>query len=131
MVTELAEAEESNESEINNLINKIAKLSFSEVLGKENQPEYQQQSPEMEIQLTIKSGDQIKYIFSKLKDTDDYVLKKSTDDYYFKMAGYVADGVLEFTREKLVKEKAKEEMDESLGEQSNSPDSIEQLITTP
>ena len=76
VVTELKETEESNESEINNLTNKIAKLSFSEVLGNEDQPEYRQQSPDMEIGLMVKSGDQIKYTFSKLTDTDDYVLKE-------------------------------------------------------
>ncbi len=131
VATELKETEESNDPEINNLTNKIAKLSFSKVLGKEDQPEYQQQSPEMEIELTLKSGDQIKYTFSKLQDKDDFVLKKSTDDYYFKIAGYMVDGVLEFSREKLVKEKAKEEMDEGSDEQSNVPDSIEQMTTLP
>lgn len=131
VVAELKETEESNGSEINNLTNKIAKLSFSEVLGKEDQPEYQQQSPELEIELTVKSGDQFKYTFSKLKDTDDYALKKSVDDYYFKIAGYVVDGFLEFSREKLVKEKAKEEMDEGSGEQSSIPDSMEQMTLSP
>ena len=129
VVTELKENEETNASEINNLTNKIAKLTFSEVLGKEDQPEYQQQSPKMEIELTVKSGDRMKYTFSRLKDKDDYVLKKSTDDYYFKIAGYVVDGILEFSKEKLVKEKAKKEMDGDLGEKPDVPESGEQRMS--
>ena len=58
-------------------------------------------------------------------------LKKSADDYYFKIAGYVVDGFLAFSREKLVKEKAKQEMGGGSDEQSDVPDSIEQMTISP
>ncbi len=122
VIADLKENEDSNESEINNLTNKIAKINFTEVLGKEDKPDYQEQSPELEIGLTDKSGDQIKYTFTKLKGKDDYVLKKSTDDYYFKIAKYTVDGILEFSREKLVNKKSDNEIEK---------DSDEELKVTP
>lgn len=113
IVAELKENEQANGSEIEKLINKITQLAFLEVLGTEDKPEYQQQSPELEIELVAKLEDRIKYTFSKLKDSEDYVLNKSTDDYYFKIANYVVDGLLAFSREKLVQEKPKIEVEEN------------------
>lgn len=109
IVADLKETETSNETEISNLTNKISNLTFSEVLGKEAKPEFQQDDPKLELELTVKSGKSVKYALSKFKEKNDYVLKKSTDDYYFKIVSYVGDELIGFSRDNLVKEKEKDE----------------------
>lgn len=108
VVTGLDDTKVSNVEEIKKFVDKLSKLSFSEILASEDKPEFQQNTPTAEINVKIKSGDSFSYTLSKLKEKDDFVLKKSSDDYYFKVASYVAETIVDITWEKLVKEKPTE-----------------------
>ena len=98
----LAENEQSNASQVQMLVTKLGNLSFQDVLGKTDKPEYKQAEPELVYSLRLKSGDQLSYTFSKWADKEDYVLKPSSKAYYFKVAKTTVDSLKEFSREKLV-----------------------------
>lgn len=107
-LTGLDESEIANAEEIKKVIDKLASLNFSEVLGTTGKPEFQQNTPVMEIEISLKSQMPEQYILSKLKDKDDYVLKQSSTDYYFKVPKYVGDDIVGISRANLVQKKPEE-----------------------
>jgi hypothetical protein len=111
-VADLAEQEEANTEEIDSLLSKLAGLRIQSLLGHEAKPEYQQDTPVLEIKLMRGEGDPITYRFSKPEDGSDYVLKRSDLDDYFKLPEYTVKPLLEVTREKLVQAKAGSEENE-------------------
>jgi len=122
----LADGEEIKAEEVDSLGNRLANLSFDAVLGKENQPQYRQETPVLTISLTLKNSEPRIYVFSTLqKDADksemaenkkpedaenkepekpkEYILKVSTSPYYFKLAEFAVKELLDTTRTKLIK----------------------------
>lgn len=105
-VSDLGEAEETDPSGVSTLLGKLSKPSFLEVLGTEEQSEYQQDIPVLAYSLEVKSGRSIDYTYSKPKEGDDFILKVSSRPEYFKTSKYSVERLQEeFTREKLVREK--------------------------
>ncbi len=102
----LAENQQANASQVQILVSKLSNLSFQEVLGKTDKPEYKQAEPELVYSLSVKKGGQRSYTFSKWADKEDYVLKPSDTAYYFKVAKTTVDSLKEFSREKLVELKS-------------------------
>ncbi len=99
----VAKGEEAVDSEIQSLLSSVSNLGFQEVLGKQNDPSYQLDAPALELTLVKKDGQRIGYRYGKLKDKEDYVLKPSSSDYYFRIPKYTVDSLLGFDRKKLVK----------------------------
>ena len=83
-----------NAKGINDSLSLLASLEFSEVLGKENKPEYGLDKPALTLSL-IHDGKERVFQINKLKDSDDYVLKVSERDEYFKIASYTAKALIE------------------------------------
>lgn len=90
-----------------NLLGRIANLGYRGVLGTQDKPEYNQSAPTMELRLKLKNGDTRTYRISKPKEGQDYVLKASDRPWYFKVADFDLDGVIDQDRAKLSGETAK------------------------
>jgi hypothetical protein len=105
--------EETADDESNALLSEVVGLSFQDVLGTENKPEYQQQKPVFSYTLRKKSGDKLRYIFSQPKNKAYFVLKSSTRNEYFKVSKYTVKRLQEFTKAKLVQAKKAEQTEPS------------------
>ncbi len=105
-VKSLKDNEQTNASKTSSLHSKLANLSFLEVLGKSDKPVYKQNEPELQYSVLLKGGDKIGVTISKFNDQDDYVLKPSNSEYYFKVAKHVVEGLDGFDRASLVEAKA-------------------------
>lgn len=103
VVDGLAEGEQMVEPEIQLLLTQVSSLGFQDVLGEKNNPAYSLDSSVLELTLVDKAGRRLRYRYAKLKDSDDYVLKPSDSNYYFKVAKYNVESLLGFDRKKLVK----------------------------
>ncbi len=104
VVNGLKKSEETVADEASSLISKLADISFREVLGTENKPEYRQSSPALVAAATMKSGETVNYVFSQVKNEEDtFILKVSSHDYYFKVGKYSVEDLKEFARKKLVR----------------------------
>jgi len=120
VVEGLSEKEETVVEEADRLLRKIGNLRISKVLGTEEKDEYNLEAPILKYSLTLSSGDAEQYVFSKLKDADNYVLKPSHRKEYFEVAGWIVNDIKKFNRSKLVKKKIVDTIDNS--EKKDSPD---------
>ncbi len=102
-VTGLKRGEETNEEEVESLIEKLAAPTFQSALGTDNKPEYGQDSPVLEISVELKDGEQIAYVYSKPESGDDFVLKTSAHPYFFKVSKYALERLSEFDQNKVVR----------------------------
>ena len=109
VVRELKENQETNKEAVQSLISKIAKLSFTEVLGVEQKKEYNQDKAVLTYSITLNSGETIEYIFSKSsgkeKKDEDYVLKTSSSPFYFKVEKSIAESIINTNKDSLLREK--------------------------
>lgn len=101
------------DNEANALLSEVVGLSFQDVLGTENKPEYQQQRPVFSYTLRKKAGDKLRYTFSKPENKEYFVLKSSTRNEYFKVSKYTVERLQEFTKAKLVQAKKAEQTESS------------------
>jgi hypothetical protein len=102
-VTGLKQDEETNEEEVESLIEKLAAPTFQSALGTDNKPEYGQDSPVLEISVELKDGEQIAYVYSKSEGGDHFVLKTSAHPYFFKVSKYDFERLKEFDQTKVVR----------------------------
>ncbi len=106
----LAEGEALNLEAARSLADKLASLRIGAVLGREKQADYKLDEPALQLRLTRKGGERIDYQLGK-RDND-YVLKVSSRDEYFRLPNYTGDALVEAAgRDKLVTPKADEETD--------------------
>lgn len=113
----LEESKIAQQEKINSWINKVANLRYSSILGTEEKPEYGLSTPLLDYKVSKQSGDDIE--FRVAKQQDDYILKSSSQPYYFKIAEYQIQALLDATIEKFselkpveIKENTKEEHQE-------------------
>ena len=89
-----------------NLLGRLGNLSYRGVLGVEDKPDYNQSNPVMELKLKLKDGSNRSYRISKPKEGQDYVLKPSDRPWYFKVADFDLEGILDQDKAKLSGEPA-------------------------
>ena len=89
-----------------NLLGRIGNLGYRGVLGTQDKPEFNQSAPAIELRLKLKNGDTRTYRISKPKEGQDYVLKSSDRPWYFKVADFDLEGVIDQDKAKLSGEKA-------------------------
>ncbi len=111
-VAGLGGQEETNSDAARGLLRELAGLSIQSLLGTEARPEYRQEAPMLMIRVTRKGGDVLSYSFSKPEEGSYYVLKRSDQDHYFKVAEYAVDPIKDATREELVQVKIEEASNE-------------------
>lgn len=104
-VSDLGENQETDQQEANAVVQKIANLAFQKVLGKEDKPDYNQSKPVVQYTLALNPEGETTYTFSKPKDSENFVLKTSSNEYFFEVNKMTLEGIQEIKREKLVKEK--------------------------
>ncbi|MDJ0806571.1 MAG: DUF4340 domain-containing protein [Gammaproteobacteria bacterium] len=122
-LTGLTDGQEADKDAIDELVDKLATLRVQSLLGTETKPEYQQDAPELEIELALNGGDALSYRISKPEGESYYVLKRSDLDYWFKVPDYTVEPIMETTRDKLVL-KTTEEATSELDSETVSPSPV-------
>ncbi|WP_448872977.1 DUF4340 domain-containing protein [Desulfobulbus propionicus] len=116
---DLQEGEELNKDRRDSLVNRLTGLSISALLGKEAKPEYGLGHPALEYGIELKDGTRISYLFGQAPKpvetkgagtppvTDNsFVLKVSTQEQLFRVAGWQVEELKKANRADLVKTRA-------------------------
>ncbi len=119
-VADLGEREQTNGEASSALLGKLAGLRIQSLLGTEAKPEYRQDEPTLEVEMTRNDGEVLSYRFSQPEDASYYVLKRSDLDVYFKVAEYTVIPVKDSTREKLVQPRTEEASSEPAEDKSDA-----------
>jgi hypothetical protein len=102
----LGKGKVTDQDQVTNLLDQLANLSYLAVLGTKDQPAFHQGKPALKFTVDTKSGKNLSYVFSKPAKGDDYVLKTSARDFYFKVPKYAVKDLLNASRDKLARAKA-------------------------
>jgi len=116
-VVGLEEDEESNGAKVTELVRSLAGLQVQSLLGKEPKPKFRRDTPDMELKVSLKDGDELTYRFYKPDEGTSYVLKRSDLDFFLGISEYAAKPILEAKREQLVTKKADAASDAEAGEE--------------
>lgn len=101
----LPENKQLDQKAVNDSLSRLLNLRFDKVLGKTAKPEYGLEKPVLDVTVTHKGGKR-RYQLGKLKDSQDYVLKVSDRDEYFKIASYVGEPLINgISKDKWVTDK--------------------------
>ena len=89
---------------VNASLTSLSSLRFSKVLGKEAKPEYGLDKPLLSVEIEYGKGKR-RYQFAKLKESEEYTLKISDRDEYFKINTATAQSLLDrFSKDKWLQE---------------------------
>ncbi len=124
-VADLAGKEQTNRDAIRSLLGKLTGLRIQSLLGIAAKPDYRQDAPVLEVMMTRQGGEVLSYRFSKPEDASYYVLKRSDQEHYFKVAEYTVNLVKETTRETLVQARIKDLSSEVPGDNYDEMDDAE------
>ena len=113
-LADLGDGEETKQDAVQSLVDRLTGMQVQSVLGAEELPEFRQEEPELEIRLLQKDGAPLTYRFSKPKDSNYFVLKRSDLEYYFKVAEFAVSPIKDTVREKLVQLETDSEKDASV-----------------
>ena len=119
-IADLNDTEQINVEESRSLLSNLTGLRIQSLLGTEAKPEYRQDEPTLEIKVVGNDGEALDYRFSKPQEGSYYVLKRSDQDHYVKVAEHTVNPISEMTREKLV-QSTPEQIDES---DEEKPDAV-------
>ena len=108
-VVDLAADEETVKSEAEGVLRKLAELRVQEVLGNEPDARFRQDEPALSASVTLKDEQTLTYTFSKPQDADYYVVKRSDQPYFLKVAAFTVDDIKAIDRETLVASVAAED----------------------
>jgi len=98
-----------DQSAIDAALTQLSNLHFSKVLGKETKPEYGMDNPALTISVDRQQGKR-QYQFGQLKGMQDYALKISDRDEYFKITAGAATALInKFSMNKWLIEKSNAE----------------------
>ena len=87
---------------VGGLLSSLTSLGYSGVLGTDAKPEYGLATPAATFEVGLEGGGSRHYRIGALADSDDYVLKLDDDPYFYRLAAFELDGLLELTSEKLL-----------------------------
>jgi hypothetical protein len=83
------------------LVRTVANLNFRGVLGTEDKPEYGQGSPLLSLEVDL--GEETRqYLLSEMTESEDLVLKVSSQPYFFRLSRFTAEDLTDITREDLI-----------------------------
>jgi hypothetical protein len=100
----LAAGEEQDAEAIEDLVRMLARIDFVGVMAAEEPPVVGPDSPPIEIEATLASGDPIRYRITKLEEGNDYLLTVSNRPQRFRLAGYAAEDLTGIARADLLKD---------------------------
>ena len=101
----LAENEELNTGEVENLLNKISHLTVADVLDPTANAELFKKDPVLTVTLKLTDNNDRVYTFAKLDKENFYELKTSDQDFLFKVNSFVVDDIKKINKNTLVKVK--------------------------
>lgn len=105
VLADLGKDEEMNKDTVDTLTGQVAKLSIESLLGRENEKEYNQDTPKLTCMVNLDSGSKRIFIFSQPEKKDWFVLKTTNSDLYFKIGGWQVKPLLNAKRDSLIKKK--------------------------
>jgi hypothetical protein len=103
-----------------NLLDAVAHVSISNVLGIKPDPAYNMDSPVLSCKVSLNKGDEQTYTFSKAKDKPYYVLKVSSKPWYFSVDDWSFNRLKSTTADSLLKAEAVEAMTAALAKKAES-----------
>jgi hypothetical protein len=115
----LGEGESVAITKVDALLGKLSTLEIQSVLGKAAKPEYRQDEPLIDFTVSQGSGAPLTYSISRATTDEFYVLKRSDNDYYFKIADWDAKPILEASRASLVEVEQAKEPESGLADKNN------------
>lgn len=92
---------EVNAAAINDYAFEVASLSYEQILGTEEKPDYKFADTSTELLVTLKDGKQLTYRFARPEENS-AIVKRSDSDRYFKLANYQIGKLLSTDRSKLI-----------------------------
>jgi hypothetical protein len=98
----LTDRESPNEKETHSLLSKLTDLTIQSLKSEQESAAYNQQEPQLEIEVTLKDGERLSYLFFKSDNDAHYVLKRSDMDRFFEVPSDLVNPLKEASREKLV-----------------------------
>jgi hypothetical protein len=118
-VAKLTDQEQTDPEAVSDLIGRLTGLRIQSVLGTQARPEYRLDSPDLELKLVRQQGEPLDYRFAKPEGENNYVLKRSDLDYYFKVPEFSVKPILETDRQKLVQSEIKKPAEETAPAESH------------
>lgn len=88
-------AQPVDQSAVDEALVHLSNLSYRGVLGTQDSPAYQQQTPKAELTIGLGDGTQRQYRISQAEKSEDFVLKQADRPYYFKLSKYDLEGLLD------------------------------------
>ena len=127
-LADLPQGKHLNQKTINDNLSTLTSLSFDEILGKKDKPEYGIDKPVLTLKLTHNNGER-EYLFGRLKDKADYVLKVSDRPEYFRVnenaVKPIVDGSKNWIKDQVKKESKSEDKTEPTPKAATAPDTSE------
>lgn len=80
------------------LADRLARVRFVSVLGREEKPEYGLDKPALAVSIGRRGGDTLEYLVGKRADGDGHVLKVSSRPEFFQLPSYTAEALIEAAR---------------------------------
>lgn len=100
-LTSLESGYEVNAAALNDYAFEVASLSYEEILGTDEKPEYKFADTATELVVTLKDGKQLTYRFARPEENT-AIIKRSDSERYFKLANYQIGKLLSTDRSKLI-----------------------------
>lgn len=119
----LNDTQETKAEEAESLLKKVAGLKILSVFDKDAEDVHALDKPGKTIKLTLKDGKEISYAFAEPKDKHYYVLKSSDQPFYFQVATYALNPILQTERETLVQAKQPENPEQDKTAVASAPQS--------
>lgn len=94
--------EELNQAKVDQLVDTISGMQIKSRFSTKSNPEQFLDSATFEVKVKSKKGEDLVYHFSKLKDTDYYLLQRSDKSYSYKVSDQTAKQLFDLKREQLV-----------------------------
>ncbi|MFD2111397.1 DUF4340 domain-containing protein [Thiorhodococcus fuscus] len=110
---------------------KAANLAYRGVLGTQEDPAYDQQTPKLVLKVDLDGEKSRTYRISQAKESEDYVLKDADRPYYFKLSKYDLEGLLDLKVDSLLVKPAKPEQTETATKGDEVKQAPEHAATTP
>lgn len=106
-IDNLPENKTANQEKINDWLDKLTGLSYTSLLGDKEKPEYGFANPEKIIKLSLVPGKEFE--IKLVKKDKDFIVKSSSQPYYFKSAEHQIQPLLDVTAEVFLEDQPEEE----------------------
>jgi len=93
-VTDLEAGKVLDQQAVRDALSPLVNMRWNQILGKSAKPEYGLEKAKLALKLSHEKGER-SYLFGKLKDSEDYVLKVTDRPEYFQISSFTAKNIVE------------------------------------